>query len=172
MTLRGCQSVAGNSVTKSLTTYIWIAFYIYFPFVLGHWTLLFTTYFLGLIETSTTIVIVIAANSFGWANAMGYFYNQRMRLKRMQNMNCNNNNNSSSSSKPIEKSSTPSDVSSTLSTARFHGLRKPSSRTLLRPTSRARVIGVFVPTPTIRDLVKKDHNDDFISSNNSKIINV
>jgi hypothetical protein len=45
--------------------------------------------YFGVIEPITALLIVITANSSGWANALGYFHNRRIKERREEAKNKN-----------------------------------------------------------------------------------
>lgn len=76
------------TATHCLTTYIAMCFLVYCPLSIAYLAFLLETAYFKVIETTTALVVVVSANSLGWANAFVYFYNKKVKLRR----NGDNNN--------------------------------------------------------------------------------
>ncbi len=75
------RSSAKNSTSECLTTFVIIAMTLYCPLAISYFLFSIQTMF-KVIEPVTVLIIVISANSSGWANAVGYFYNLRIKSNR------------------------------------------------------------------------------------------
>jgi len=69
--------------TKCLTTFVGISLALYCPLALAYWVFSIQIC-LGVVEPLTVLFIVVVANSSGWANAMGYFYNRNLKARRTE----------------------------------------------------------------------------------------
>lgn len=76
----GYHSVAN----QCLSTYVWISRCIYCSMAIAYSVLMIETAVFGVVETTTAFVITIVSNSSGWANAWGFFYNERIKMNRRQ----------------------------------------------------------------------------------------
>lgn len=67
-----------STATECLSTFVKVGACLYCPLAIFFWAYITQT-FLGVIEPITVFVVIICANSSGWANSLGYFYNQRLK---------------------------------------------------------------------------------------------
>ncbi|XP_035710696.1 uncharacterized protein LOC110854166 [Folsomia candida] len=70
-----------STTTECLTTFIYISICLYVPFAVVGWSCAIFSCF-GLIEPLSAFAAVIAANSGGWVNALGYFRNKKVKERR------------------------------------------------------------------------------------------
>lgn len=77
-----------NSIaSQCLATYVWMAACLYCPLALLLWINILFQVAIGVVEPLSSWLLVIVANSSGWANAYAYFHNEDLKLNReMQRM--------------------------------------------------------------------------------------
>lgn len=71
-----------STASQCLTTYVWVAAILYCPLALLLWVNVLFQMVLNVLEPLSSFLIVIVANSSGWANAYGYFHNENMKKER------------------------------------------------------------------------------------------
>lgn len=87
-----------STASKCLTTYVWVAAILYCPLALLLWINVLFQITMQVLEPLSSFLIVIVANSSGWANAYGYFHNEQIKKERQKGKN------SSSQVNSVEKS--------------------------------------------------------------------
>lgn len=70
-----------STASECLTTFMIIALTLYCPLAIVYCFLVVESIF-GVIDPVTVTLIVIVANSGGWANALGYFHNLKIKAAR------------------------------------------------------------------------------------------
>lgn len=73
-----------STATQCLSTYVWIASCLYCPLAFLMWITVFIHITTDSIEPVSTFLVVLVANSSGWANAYAYFKNERIRKGRLK----------------------------------------------------------------------------------------
>ncbi len=73
-----------STATQCLSTYVWVASCLYCPLAVLMWICVFIHVATDSIEPVTTFLVVVVANSSGWANAYGFFQNERIRKERLK----------------------------------------------------------------------------------------
>lgn len=72
--------------SQCLATYVWMAACLYCPLALLLWINILFQVFSGMVEPLSSWLLVIVANSSGWANAYAYFHNEALKQKRRETM--------------------------------------------------------------------------------------
>lgn len=75
------KSDRNSTASECLTTFVAISVFLYCPLPILNFAFAVETMF-GVIEPITVTLTVIAANSSGWVNALGYFHNLRIKAAR------------------------------------------------------------------------------------------
>lgn len=89
-----------NSIaSQCLTTYVWVAACLYCPLAILLWVNVLFQIVMKSVEPLSSFFIVIVANSSGWANAYGYFHNEKLKNfnRKLLTKETSNDCNSSSS---------------------------------------------------------------------------
>lgn len=73
-----------ETASKCLTTFVMVSIYLYCPLAVFYIVFSVETSIFGVLEPFTPLLIVIMANSMGWANGLGYFNNRKIKMKREQ----------------------------------------------------------------------------------------
>jgi len=74
-----------STATECLSTFVKVAACIYCPFAISYW--IYTVQSLmGFIEPITAFMLAITANSSGWANSLGYVYNERLKSENKKSL--------------------------------------------------------------------------------------
>lgn len=72
-----------NSIaSQCLATYVWMAACLYCPLAVLLWINILFQVAIGVVEPLSSWLLVIVANSSGWANAYAYFHNEDLKLSR------------------------------------------------------------------------------------------
>lgn len=72
-------------IFRCLTTYVYIAAWLYWPLAISLWINLFFQVVFHTVEPLSCLLIAIIANSSGWANTYGYFYNENLKRLKLSN---------------------------------------------------------------------------------------
>lgn len=70
-----------STAIQCLSTYVSLATCLHCPLAVLLWIYVLLQIAWGVIEPFTALLIVMITNSYGWANAYGYFYNIRVKKK-------------------------------------------------------------------------------------------
>ncbi len=95
-----------STASQCLTTYVWVAAILYCPLALLLWVNVLFQIVLNSLEPLSSFLIVIVANSSGWANAYGYFHNEQMKKDKENGKNSSSQVNSTEKSFDSNSSST------------------------------------------------------------------